>query len=411
MDVLLLGIDPTMKKFLREQIAPTTPSKPRFYSPPLDHGSVPVTGRWDLVVLDRKVKAHGELAEAIKTNQVEGLKIVLTERENLHSAIEFWGTGIYSYLLKPINRELFRLVWQNALERIQLAKEVSRLQQQKKKQRTMSVEHQDILQDLFVAHLKMQELEEAKTGFLVRTAHELRSPLTALKGYLDLLANGKAGTVNELQREMLINSMHSCRRLLRLAHSLLDLSALGGYRAHLKLERGDVSECLHRAMEEVRPATEAKGLELKMTLEADLPPLRFDFDRMQQVMVNLLENAVKFTLPGGTVRLRCGPYFWDRRTVKEMIPTAPERRQEGRSTPGNSVRIVVEDTGVGIAPELLPDIFEEYFRGTNGEGSPKGFGLGLAVARQIVAAHDGTIGAESQLGCGSCFTVVIPAGL
>src|SRR3970040_588614 len=101
MEVLLLGIDPSAKRFLREHLAPTVSSRICLHNPALEGEQIPRQGRWDLIVIDRKVGAHQELAEAIKSNKIKGLKIVLTEPENLHSAIEFWGTEIYSYFLKP----------------------------------------------------------------------------------------------------------------------------------------------------------------------------------------------------------------------------------------------------------------------------------------------------------------------
>ena len=168
---------------------------------------------------------------------------------------------------------------------------------------------------------------------------------------------------------------------------------------------------LRRAAEELHSAAAAKSLELIIDCAASLPLLRFDFDRMQQVFVNLLENAVKFTPEGGKINVRCGPYFWERRTVRGVLYTHRDRRNGNPPTPFNSTRVVVEDTGVGIAPEFLPEIFQEYCRGANSNGSGKGFGLGLAVARQIVTVHEGKIWAESEPGSGSRFTVLVPTGL
>ena len=408
MGVLLLGVDPPVRKFLREYLTSEAPSRVSFHTLPLEGMKIPKMSRWDLIVIDRKVIAHAEVAEAIRTNKLEGLKIVLTEKGNLHSAIAFWGSGIYSYLLKPINRQLFQLVWQNAQERIRLSKKLSRLQSQWQRERATAAEHQEILQDLFTAHLKMQELAQERTNFLAQTAHELRTPLTALKGYLTLLSNDKVGSVNPLQLELVNCSLHSCQRLLRLTHSLMDLSALSGQRSQLQLQERDITECLQRAVEELRSAAEAKGLQLNIDCMANLPPVRFDSDRMQQVFVNLLENAVKFTPEGGSIDVRCSPYFWDRRTVLETLHTRRDHRQENPQLAINSIQIEVEDTGVGIPPELLPEIFQEYSRGTYSNGSGKGFGLGLAVVRQIVAAHEGRIWAESKPGSGSRFTVLIP---
>src|ERR1017187_491321 len=131
MDILLLGVDPPVKRFLGEHMILANPSKALLHSPSLEGEEIPREGRWDLIVIDQKVRAHKKLAEAIKTNKIKGLKLVLTEKENLHSESEFWGTGIYSYFLKPIHPLLFQHVWQNALERIQLDRKLSGLQKRK----------------------------------------------------------------------------------------------------------------------------------------------------------------------------------------------------------------------------------------------------------------------------------------
>jgi len=129
---------------------------------------------------------------------------------------------------------------------------------------------------------------------------------------------------------------------------------------------------------------------------------------MGQVVTNLVENAIKFTPAGGAIRVRCDPHFWDRRSVHELIRGAMKERRSGAHPPNaNSIQILVEDTGVGIPGEFLNDIFDEYSRAPNGNGS-RGLGLGLAVVRQIVAAHEGKIWAESRVGEGSAFTVLIP---
>lgn len=407
-EVLLLGLDTAVEGLLRESAGPPGFRDVHFHSSPLESGTLPRNGGWDAMVLDRRVQSLTDVADAIKRNKLEGLKIVLTEKENLHSDIEFWGSDVYSYLLKPVDRQLFQLVWQNALQRIQRTRKRSGLEKPRQRQKTRVFREQEILKDLFVMHLEIQELDQQRTNFLARTSHELRTPLTALQGYLELLAKGKAGTVNPLQGDLLSRSLESCRRLLRLANSLMDLSALDGSRAQLQLAPGHLWECLSRAIRELNHAADGKGLTLRTECSAEIPSFCFDVDRIQQVFLNLLENAVKFTPAGGAVHIRCAPYFWERRTVREMMYALQNRRGETPPPNYNSVRITVEDTGVGIPPDFLQDIFEEYSRAVTGNGGPTGFGLGLAVARQVVLAHQGKIWAESQLGVGSSFTVLLP---
>ena len=410
MDVLLLGVDSHAKSFLRKHLEVQAAPKARLHSCALEDNVAPQNGHWDLIIVGGAVQSHPELTNLIKKDRVQGLKIILTERENLHSAFEFWGTKVYSYLLKPLHRELFQLLWQNAVERVELSKRVSRLRKQRDRQRAGVFEQQEVLKDLFISHLKMQELNQEKNSFLARTSHELLSPLTALHGYLEVVAHGKAGAVNELQSRVLNSSLESCQRLIRLAKSLTDLVALDQdlSMSFLHLESGDIQECLLRARSELNGRIEANGLLLTMETDPAVPRFQFDFDRMQQVFVNLMENAAKYTPAGGSIHVRCASYFWERRTVREMIYGEAERRRHSSPSGFNSVRITVADTGVGIPAEFLHDIFEEYSRAANGNGSPRGFGLGLAVTRRIVLAHQGKIWAESAPGQGSTFTVLIP---
>jgi signal transduction histidine kinase len=408
--VLLLGVEPPVKKFLRQHIVAVNSSKVCFDSPPLEGTAAPKQGRWDVIFIDRKARSSNAAA-ALKADKIQGLKIVLTEPENLHSAIEFWGTGVYSYFLKPINPALFQLVWQNARERIQLGRRLSRLQKKNPQKRGRAgIDGAEILEDLLRSHLKMQELEQERTKFLAETAHELGTPLTALQGYLTLLAKQDSGALNATQQELLTCCLQSVRRLLRLSYSLMDLNLPVGGRNLLQLEEGSIQKCLQRAAQELRPAAEAKKLRMSVEAAPEVPPLRFDFDRMQQVFVNLLDNAIKFTPAEGSVRVQCGPYFWDRRSMQEILYTTQDRRKGKNGMGCNSVRVVVEDNGRGIAPEYLQDIFREYRRG-NSNGSSRGFGLGLSVARQIVEAHDGKVWAESEANSGSRFTVLIPTSL
>jgi len=366
------------------------------------------SGHWDVVIIDSKLKSHRRLSEMVKRDRFVGLKIVLTEISDLHSTIEFWGTRVYSYFLKPINRELFQLLWQRVLAQIELRQKVSRLSKQQKKQRAGVLEQQEVVKSLFTTHLKLQELNQEKTNFLARTSHELLTPLTALQGYLQLLGNGKTGQVNELQSRVVKSSLESCERLLRLARSLTDLAALDQSVTNLQVETRQIQECLSRSIAELSGQIKAKKLALHVDVDEQIPPFRFDFDRMQQVFVNLLGNAVKFTPEGGTIRVLCRPHFWDRKTVREIVQVSQEMRGENHPNGVNSVRVVVEDTGIGIPAEFLHDVFEEYSRVTTDNGTPRGFGLGLAVARRVVLAHQGKIWAESTPGRGSSFTVLFP---
>ena len=217
--------------------------------------------------------------------------------------------------------------------------------------------------------------------------------------------------MNKLQSDVLNSSLDLCRRLQRLTISLTDIVALDRGSSTLHLDVSDINECLIRSVSELRELFEEKRLHLQVETDPAIPLFKFDRDRMSQVFVNLLENALKFTPTGGTIQVRTSAHFWERRTVREMVYTPQERRGYVPNVPNgnyNSIRISVEDTGPGIPAEFLQEIFEEYSRVANGNGSPRGFGLGLAIARRVALAHQGKIWAENKPEQGSRFTVLIP---
>lgn len=411
MDLLLLGADRAFQKRLRECLSGSPVPKLRIFSHSLRSDQLPENPRWDVVFFDGRVRNFPRLSDAVKKNQIEGLKVVLTDKEDLQENIDFWGPSIYTCLLKPVEAELLGLVWRNARERIQLSRKLSHSHNQRKKLRTLVQEHRDVEKDIFVSHLEIQELNQKKTSFLAQTAHELGTPLTALLGYLELLASQKAGPLGELQLQLLNRALGTCRRLSHLASSLMDLSALNGTKGQLRLMVDDIQECISETASELSQTIEKKGLALQVDTSPDIPRFRFDRDRMHQVFVNLLDNACKYSSSGDSIHVRCVPCFWERRSVPEAVDDSLERRKINGNGCFNSVRITVEDTGVGIASESMGGIFEEYTRETNSSGYHKGFGLGLAIARQIVLAHEGKIWAERNEGQGSIFTVLVPTSL
>lgn len=407
----MLGVEQNISSSFWRSLEADESSKLHVHRCSIENSTDLEKGDWDVIVVGSKVQFHLPLADSIRKKHIQGLKIVLTEKENLRAAIDFWGSEVYSYLLKPVNRDLFRLLWQNAVERVELNKKVSRLSQERKRQRADGIAKEEYLKDLFTSHLTMQELNQEKTNFLARTSHELLTPLTALKGYLELVANGKPGPVNEVQLQALNASLDICRRLHRLSMSLTDHTALEQSHYRLQFETRDILECLSQAVSELQGLINEKGLDFKLETNGKIPPFQFDFDRMLQVFVNLIENAVKFTPAGGTIRVRCNAHVWDRRTAREMIYGQQERRFNVSDFDFNSVRICVEDNGPGVPPEFMTEIFEEYSRVESDNGSPRGFGLGLAVSRRIVLAHQGKIWVEGKTGQGSAFKVLIPVTL
>ena len=244
---------------------------------------------------------------------------------------------------------------------------------------------------VFVARLEEQkrhvaELAEAdrlKDQFLATVSHELRTPMNAILGWADMLRHG---ALPESRRERACEAIfNNATRQARLIDELLDMARLMA--GKLQLQRTDVhpQDLVSAALEIVQIAADAKRIHVEAVVDPSLGAIRGDGARLQQVLWNLLANAVKFTPEGGTVHLRA-------------------RRKE------TFVEFVVTDSGIGIPRDFLPAVFEP-FRQADGSTTREhdGLGLGLAIVKQLVQAHDGTIEVESAgEGCGSTFTVRLP---
>jgi signal transduction histidine kinase len=256
--------------------------------------------------------------------------------------------------------------------------------------------------NLLAAYLRLQEANRQKTVFLASAAHELKTPLAVMKGYYDLLLSGSLGKLSERQIDILRESKESCDRLVRLVSMFLNYSALESGKLVLQLHENDLRDCINDVAVRWKDAFQRANVRLETHVAADLPVFRFDYQKVQQCIVNLIDNALKHTPNGGTITLKVWPHFWERR-VTEAQP-AEDRRREGAQR-ANSILLTVTDTGSGIAAEFHQEIFEEFVRV---DPSSSGMGLGLAITKRLVQAHRGKIWVDSELGRGSSFSFLLP---
>jgi signal transduction histidine kinase len=256
--------------------------------------------------------------------------------------------------------------------------------------------------NLLAAYLKLQEVNRQKTVFLASAAHELKTPLAVIKGYYDLLLAGSLGRLSDKQRDILEESKDSCERLVRLVSMFLNYSALESGKLVLQLRENDLRDCLDELAKRWSEAFQRKGVKLEASFDPSIPTFRFDYQKVQQAAANLLDNALKHTPGGGTVMLRAGPHFWERR-VAEVSPVQERRRF--RLPRPNSVEVSVADSGPGIAAEHHQEIFEDFIRV---DRNTTGMGLGLAIAKRLVQAHRGKIWVENGTPSGSRFTFLLP---
>lgn len=256
--------------------------------------------------------------------------------------------------------------------------------------------------NLLAAYLRLQEVNRQKTVFLASAAHELKTPLAVIKGYYDLLLSGSLGKLADKQREILHESKESCERLVRLVSMFLNYSALESGKLVLHLHDNDIRDCLSELTKRWHEAFQRKNVKLEFRLDPGLPVFRFDYQKVQQAVANLLDNSLKHTPAGGSVNLIAEPHFWERRASGD--PQPQERRTQIMRHP-NSARISVTDTGRGISAEHHQEIFEDFVRV---DRTSSGMGLGLAIAKRLVQAHRGKIWVDSELGRGAKFTILLP---
>ena len=229
-----------------------------------------------------------------------------------------------------------------------------------------------------------EEASRLKDEFLALLSHELRTPLNTVLGYARMLRREDSRMAGELRMRSLDALERNADALSRLVTDVLDTSRSVSGKLRLDLETAPLEEIVSEAVRTVSPPAEAKDLSFEIHCEPGIS-VRADRDRLQQVLWNLLSNAIKFTPAGGTVSLRT-------------------RRDHG------SIVISVEDTGIGIAPEHLPHVFQRFWQAHTGASREfGGLGIGLTLSRHLVEMHGGTIAVDSPgPGRGATFTVLLP---
>jgi PAS domain S-box-containing protein len=245
--------------------------------------------------------------------------------------------------------------------------------------------------ELAVAKDRAEAADRLKSAFLATMSHELRTPLNSIIGFTGILLQNLAGPLNEEQRKQLTMVRDSARHLLALINDVLDISKIEAGQLEVIIEPFDLRASLEKVLGLVRPLAEKKGLALDIRLAPEIGSFDGDARRVEQILINLLNNAVKFTDEGGiTLEAGYAPY--------------PYR------APRTALRISITDTGIGIKPEDLQSLFQPFHQIDTGlTRRHEGTGLGLAICRRLAELLGGEIRAESEWGKGSVFSLILPA--
>ncbi len=248
-----------------------------------------------------------------------------------------------------------------------------------------------------ISHLR--EVDQLKSNFLATVSHELRTPLTSIIGFSEMLARGIAGPLNEEQTEYAVTILERGEELLRLITQILEMSKMEMGTMRLNLAPSALADIVERAFSAASIPAERAQVGLRLELEPMLAPVLCDADKVQQVLVNLISNSIKFNRPGGHVLIQA--------------ERAPIRRPFDEDFFGEEIadalRISVTDTGIGIPEDQLVRIFDAFYQvDASSTREHGGAGLGLSIVRKLIEAHGGEVWAESTVGIGTTFHFTLP---
>jgi signal transduction histidine kinase len=310
----------------------------------------------DVVVCDLSLPdMHGDqVLEGLRQMDPKMEVIMITGHASLESALACLRHGAYDYVTKPFQIEDVSRLADRALEKRRLSRQL----------------------------VHLTEVNRLKTEFIAGMSHELRTPLNAVIGYVSLLLDGAYGSLEEKQRQSLGRVDVNARGLLQLINNILDVSKVGAGRMELYIETFPLADLFLEVAEGMESLAKGKKLSLEQSAPAGVM-MTTDRMKLKQILVNLVGNALKFTKEGGVT-----------------ISAEPS---------GPLVRIRVKDTGIGIKPEDIPFLFQEFKQADLAAVREfGGTGLGLAITRKLSSLLGGSVTVESEPGKGSLFTVAIP---
>jgi two-component system sensor histidine kinase/response regulator len=313
----------------------------------------------DLVFVDLKMPGMSgfEVLAKIAATDPTIVAIVITGYATVSSAVEAMKNGAYDFLPKPFTPDEFRLIIKRGMEKRFLVLETMRLR---------------------------QEREMLRENFAAIVSHELKSPLGALQQNLFVLVKELADRLTDDQNQRLQRMMTRIDDLVKLIHTWLRDISVDIDKIKANFKPVPVAVPISKAVESNAPHAKRKDVQIVVTPEAPAGAVNGDEGTLTEAFVNVIGNAVKYSHVGGKVTVAV-------------------------ETKGNKIVVSVSDTGIGMAEEDVPYIFDGLYRAKSARNTHSGTGLGLSISRRVVEAHDGTIAVQSKLGKGSTFVITLPA--
>ncbi|MEW6374544.1 MAG: ATP-binding protein [Thermodesulfobacteriota bacterium] len=333
--------------------------------------------QFDLVLTDLKMpKIDGlQLVSEISKFNPDILTVMMTGHGTIDSALEAMKCGASDYLTKPLNLDEMFVRLQKVLE-----------------ERQRFVRLRDFAAQLEKANQELRKIDDMKSEFVSVASHELRTPLTAIKNAVQLILSGKAGEVNETQTKFLSMAERNINRLTNILNNLLNLSRIESGKVEMKFEDIELKELLELTASSLKPQADGESIQIALEVSEQLPAVFGDHDKIEQILINLIGNAIKFTPDGGQIRITANPV-----------------QKEGDAEGREMVAVSIKDTGIGIPQEHLNAVFDKFHQVEGSlHRSVSGTGLGLAITKGLVEAHQGKIWVESEVGKGSTFTFTLP---
>lgn len=325
---------------------------------------------------------NSHIAELMRSSSIAILIALRTSKKTIgYMAVGYRQSG-YAYSRQDINllgiaSDQIAIALQNGLQ----------FQEIRGFNETLSEEVKDATSQLRDSNKKLRKLDEAKDEFISMASHQLRTPLTSVKGYISMALEGDGGKLNESQRKLLEEAFASAQRMVYLIGDFLNVSRLQTGKFVIEPKAVNLAQIITQELEQLKPTAARRNISLEYSPPANFPILYIDEDKIRQVIMNFTDNAIFYSKPGGKVQI-------------SLISTAGD------------VRLTVKDSGIGVPEAERHKLFAKFYRAENARKvRPDGTGIGLFMAKKVITAQGGSIIFESREGVGSTFGFSLPVSL